>query len=137
MKKIVFLIVAVCLGLASCDSDDNDLVEINSGQYLYSDNAYTVSISDPRAGGITIFENGECVFQQLYSVIFSVAENADCFSWIYDDGLTLETTYSTLTSFTAVVKDNQTGIDLPAKMKFKLDNTVLDANGDGILDSKQ
>lgn len=138
MKKIVLLIVAVCFGLASCSKDDKDLVEINSGQYLYSDNAYTVSINWGLLdqGGITIFENDKRIFQQLYSVIFKAAENADYISLIYD-GLTLEIRYSTLASFTATVKDNQTGLNLPAKMKFKIANRVLDANDDGILDSKQ
>lgn len=136
MKRIaIFILCAVVL---SCSKDDDNIniEDPKMGQYVYTDPIYTISINTMSETGITIFENGKYVFQQLRGVVFSVIENTDYFTLTYE-GLTLDIKYTTKSSFTATIKDNALKIKLPSPMHFKLDNRALDANGDGVLDSTQ
>jgi len=136
MKKIV-VILFVAVGLFSCSSGDDNTEsgDIEWGQYVYSDNKYVVSINAPSNGEITIYENGKCVFQQLTGITFNIIETNEYyhFGWAYD-GLTLTVKHSTKSSFKATVDENTLQISLPNTMQFKLNNTVLDADSDGILD---
>ena len=130
MKKIALFIWAV-IALCSCSRDDTDINAPADGQYIYENGNLTVAINvDNTDTGITIFENGSYVYQSLY---LPVSGSWPVYRYDYVD-LVLDCQYVDNTTFSATVSNNQTEISLPATMLFKLDNRVLDINGDGVLD---
>lgn len=143
MKRLAFsLLVALCL--CACSKDSGLETSPKAGQYIYADGTITaaVNVGKYNTVGITIFENGSYVYQDLngsvqdaqpgYRYSFSGA------GFIHNSGkLVIMCEYSNSKEFTAVVETNETAVTLPASMPFRYDNTVLDINGDGVLDSTQ
>lgn len=143
MKGLVYgLLLALCL--SSCSNDVADAPR--AGQYLYADETITaaVTVSDEYPASITIYEAGKYVYQNLRNGnVVGTWPNYNYTFAAYDTFtgavglLVLSVQFSTSTTFTAVVGANESGVMLPASMVFKRDYSVLDINGDGILDSWQ
>lgn len=139
MRKIIYALFVILI-LASCDKEKAHVPD--EGQYVYSDENYTVAIyvyPDDDDCGITIFENGSYVWQDVYSfnnISGSWPEYEFKFSKDYKK-LTLECSYSNESTFTAMAIENSTGVKIPVSMLFKRDKRMLDKNKDGILDERQ
>ena len=152
MKKNLFLLIAfIATILCSCSSDDGNDNAPKQSQFIYSDNSILVGISIGNPYVISIFKNGECVYQNLYGAkvsgeypIYTYTYNAPGYE--SDVHLKLTCSYSNPSSFTATVEySNIIGenysphykgevITRPSTMLFKADNRILDVNGDGVLD---
>ena len=66
MKKNLFLLIAfIATILCSCSSDDGNDNAPKQSQFIYSDNSILVGISIGNPYVISIFKNGECVYQNL------------------------------------------------------------------------
>lgn len=161
MKKIVFALLAV-LALLSCskDNDESDITPIN-GQYV----GHTEYANEYNNYGSTFcltIENGLCTDFVIYSGVerFNYYRPADIstkgsypkYTYRIND-FAVQARFADLENFTADLsgalcthKEMNYGltgevygvIELKATdIHFKLDNTPLDANGDGLLDSKQ
>lgn len=139
MKRLVInsLLALLCL---SCCSENLQLDTAEdstpkAGQYIFADGAITVSVDIGKYStvGITVFENGKYVYQDLNG---SVSEMLPYYLYIFS-GLVLRCNFSSSSEFSALVEANDNKLNLPASMPFRFDNTVLDINGDGILDSTQ
>lgn len=139
MKRIVTLLAALAF-LAACDKDDSGqltgAITPKAGQYVYTDKTITaaVDLDGSSTVGITIFENGRYVYQCLNGLVSVSAGTAQQYDF---DGLVLICGFTTATDFTATVDNNVTGVALPGSMRFGYSTAVLDANGDGVLDSWQ
>lgn len=148
MKKILFALLTAFM-LVSCqkDSENGSLPKI--GQYLYTDNTYTVAVGvyeNKKSCSITVFENGKYVWQDVRSSdnlsgdwpIYTFAYSSSYYPHYLQSGeIVLNCTYNKNSEFLATVQENTTEINLPTSMQFKYDNKVLDKNGDGILDELQ
>lgn len=142
MKRIVFFI-ALCISLVSCDSnDDNDALPVD-GQYIAETNSmlFSMQLVGGECTGLTIFNSGE-----YFSQTRDVSTSGGYPKYKYTAGsLTFQAKFSDVDKFNASIsggassEDGRTHwvIDGPATFLFSLDNRVLDANGDGILDTVQ
>jgi hypothetical protein len=128
MKKLLLSIAALMLTACSEDSGSPKL-----GQYIYQTNTVTASVQVlQNLSTITVYENGKYKYQYLDGRISGTWP-----AYTYSLGsITLQCTYSSPTSFAAVVSSDGS-TPLPTMATFTYDNTVLDANGDGVLDSWQ
>ena len=134
MKKLLFVMLAAFV-FVSCSKDESDLVP-NDGQYI------------ARSGDMVVcMQLKGRIFHSWTNVTTSGSYPAYTYS-IKD--FTVQARYSSLDAFTATLSGVlhteesdalNTGqslyIGVPASMQFNLDNSVLDANGDGVLDSQQ
>lgn len=135
------LLALLCLFGCSDNSEDNTP---KAGQYIFADGAITASIHIGKYStvGITIFENGKCVYQDLNG---SVSERLPYYLYIFSGiglwhnsgKLVLKCESINRKEITATVEVNETAVNLPAAMPFHYNNKVLDINGDGVLDSWQ
>lgn len=113
------------------------------GQYLYADGTITASvyIGKDNAVGITVFENGKYVYQDVRNGRISGQWPAYKYVFTYgfanNGNLVLSAQFSDSRAFTALVEANDNKLNLPYSMQFHRDDAVLDINGDGILDSMQ
>lgn len=159
MKKIHFVLLALLLFSAcSKDSGESDITPTD-GQYVgyikyegeYSDYNKTICL---------VLENGLCTDLVIYSGTerFNYYHPADIstqgsypkYTYRINDFM-MQTRFADLENFTANlsgmlrthketpdVGETYSIIELEAKgVQFRLDNTPLDADGDGLLDSKQ
>ena len=159
MKKIVFALLAV-LALSACSKDEIDIIPIN-GQYV-GRTEYTDEYNNYSSTYCLTIENGLCTDFAIYSgaerfnyyrpADISTKGNYPKYTYRIND-FTVRARFTDLENFTADLSgvlhthedDTHTfvgeihgSIALEAtNVRFKLDNTPLDANGDGILDSKQ
>ena len=146
MKKLLFVMLAafVCV---SCSKDESDLVP-NDGQYIArsGDMVVCMQLKGGRCPYFAPYIKGR-IFHSWTNVTTSGSYPAYTYS-IKD--FTVQARYSSLDAFTATLSGVlhteesdalNTGqslyIGVPASMQFNLDNSVLDANGDGVLDSQQ
>lgn len=143
MKKILVFLLSVVFVLASCSKDETYADIPKNGQYIYENKNLLVAVYVHESiAGITIFENGKWIYQDLRGSVHG--------SWptyryeyggyryvIYMAKLVLDCQYAENTAFVATVSDNQTEINLPTIMQFRFDKRILDINGDGILDVMQ
>lgn len=161
MKKILFAsLLAFAFVSCSKDSDENDIIP-SDGQYVgrteyvdeYGDfsNTFCITIANGRCTDFVIYSGAEC-FNYYKPADISTKGSYPKYTYRIND-FTVLARYSDLENFTADLSgalsthaENQmldTGevhsiIWLEAKgVQFRLDNTVLDANGDGVLDSRQ
>lgn len=155
MKKIVFILL-VALAFVSCSKDESDIIPTD-GQYV----ACTEYSSEHSSTFCLIIENGRCTDFMVYSDVerfnyykpAAIRTNGSYPKYTYRiNDFTVQARFSDLENFTANLsgvlythKDDALEIGevhgvitFEAKgVQFVLDNTPLDANGDGILDSKQ
>lgn len=144
MKRILFALLITMI-FVSCQKDSENVSQPKTGQYLYTDNTYTVAVGvyeNKKSCSITVFENGKYVWQDVRSdknlsgdwptYIFAYSSY-----YLQSGEIVLNCTYNSNSEFLATVQENTTEINLPASMTFKYDNRVLDKNGDGILDELQ
>lgn len=152
MKKIAFVLLAALLFSAcSKDSSESDITPTD-GQYITTDSEADMLIS-------LVLENGVCTDFVVYTRCERFKYIPDNISTkgeypkyrYYIDDLTIQANFSDLSSFNgtlkgileyAIIEENmqsfgQIGFNGKEPMLFVLDNTPLDANGDGLLDSKQ
>ncbi len=161
MRKILFtVLVAVIFGSCSNDKDENDIIPID-GQYVGC-TEYSDDYSEYNNTFCVVIENGQCVDFVIYSGAerFNYYKPADIrtngsypkYTYRIND-FTMQVRFSDLENFAAnlsgilythkdeanvLVGEIHGTIALEATdIHFKLDNTPLDANGDGVLDSKQ
>lgn len=146
MKKLLFVMLAAFI-FVSCSKDENDLAP-NDGQYIArsGDMVVCMQLKGGRCSYFAPYIKGR-IFHSWTNVTTSGSYPA----YIYSiKGFTVQARYSGLDAFTATLSGVlhteesdalNTGqslyIDVPASMQFNLDNSVLDANGDGVLDSQQ
>lgn len=140
MKKAVIMLAAL-LSLSACskDSDTPDTADnaLRAGQYVYADKTITAAVywDGSSTAGLTLYENGRYVYQCKAG---HVSYNAgSVFEILYGNDMVLICSVSNNVSFSAYVDNNATGVQVPKTMPFRLEASVLDANGDGVLDSWQ
>lgn len=140
MKKAVIMLAAL-LSLSACskDSDAPDTADnaLRAGQYVYADKTITAAVywDGSSTAGITIYENGRYAYQCKAGY---VSHNSGAvFEILCGNDMVLICSVSNNVSFSAYVDNNVTRVQLPKTMPFRLDASVLDANGDGVLDSWQ
>ncbi len=140
MKKAVIMLTAL-LSLSACskDSDTPDTADnaLRAGQYVYADKTITAAVDwdGSSTAGITIYENGRYAYQCKAGY---VSHNSGAvFEILCGNDMVLICSVSNNVSFSAHVDNNVTRVQLPKTMPFRLDASVLDANGDGVLDSWQ
>ncbi len=146
MKKILFAILSV-FAFTSCSSDESETLPTD-GQYVaYSDNV--VYIMQLQGGNCTYF--APFVNGSVLSSWLNVSTSGEYPNYTYRiDDFTVQAHFDGLDSFTATLagalkSEIGNGLNVESHyfateatgVKFRLDNTVLDANGDGVLDSKQ
>lgn len=133
--------LAALLSLSACskDSDTPDTADnaLRAGQYVYADKTITAAVDwdGSSTAGITIYENGRYAYQCKAGY---VSHNSGAvFEILCGNDMVLICSVSNNVSFSAHVDNNVTRVQLPKTMPFRLDASVLDANGDGVLDSWQ
>lgn len=140
MKKAVIMLAAL-LSLSACskDSDTPDTADnaLRAGQYVYADKTITAAVDwdGSSTTGITIYENGRYAYQCKAGYVRH--NSGAVFEILYGNDMVLICSVSNNVSFSAYVDNNVTRVQLPKTMPFRLDASVLDANGDGVLDSWQ
>ena len=140
MKKAVIMLAAL-LSLSACskDSDTADAADnaLRAGQYVSADKTITAAVDwdGSSTTGITIYENGRYAYQCKAGYVRH--NSGAVFEILYGNDMVLICSVSNNVSFSAYVDNNVTRVQLPKTMPFRLDASVLDANGDGVLDSWQ
>ena len=133
--------LAALLSLSACskDSDTPDIADnaLRAGQYVYADKTITAAVNwdGSSTAGITIYENGRYAYQCKAGYVRH--NSGVVFEILYGNDMVLICSVSNNVSFSAHVDNNVTRVQLPKTMPFRLDASVLDANGDGVLDSWQ
>ena len=133
--------LAALLSLSACskDSDTPDTADnaLRAGQYVYADKTITAAVDwdGSSTAGITIYENGRYAYQCKAGYVRH--NSGAVFEILYGNDMVLICSVSNNVSFSAHVDNNVTRVQLPKTMPFRLDASVLDANGDGVLDSQQ
>lgn len=140
MKKAVIMLAAL-LSLSACskDSDTPDTADnaLRAGQYVYADKTITAAVDwdGSSTAGLTLYENGRYAYQCKAGYVRH--NSGAAFEILYGNDMVLICSVSNNVSFSAHVDNNVTRVQLPKTMPFRLDASVLDANGDGVLDSWQ
>lgn len=140
MKKAVIMLAAL-LSLSACskDSDTPDTADnaLRAGQYVYADKTITAAVDwdGSSTTGITIYENGRYAYQCKAGYVRH--NSGAVFEILCGNDMVLICSVSNNISFSAHVDNNVTRVQLPKTMPFRLDASVLDDNGDGVLDSWQ
>ena len=141
MKK-AFITLAALLSLLSACSKDSDTLgtsdnALRASQYIYADKTITAAVGwdGSSTAGITIYENGRYAYQCKAGYVRH--NSGAVFEILYGNDMVLICSVSNNVSFSALVDNNVTRLQLPKSMPFRLDASVLDANGDGVLDSWQ
>ena len=140
MKKAVIMLAAL-LSLSACskDSDTPDAADnaLCAGQYVYADKTITAAVDwdGSSTTGITIYENGRYAYQCKAGYVRH--NSGAVFEILCGNDMVLICSVFNNVSFSAHVDNNVTRVQLPKTMPFRLDASVLDANGDGVLDSWQ
>lgn len=133
--------LAALLSLSACskDSDTPDTADnaLRAGQYVYADKTITAAVDwdGSSTAGITIYENGRYAYQCKAGYVRH--NSGAVFEILCGNDMVLICSVSNNVSFSAHVDNNVTRVQLPKTMPFRLDALVLDANGDGVLDSWQ
>ena len=146
MKKILFAILAIFV-FVSCSSDESELMPTD-GQYVaYTDGVvYVMQLQGGNGIYFAPFINGSVLSSWL-----NVNTSGEYPNYTYRiDDFVVQAHFDGQDSFTATLAGSlkseiSNGLNTEGHyfateatgVKFRLDNTVLDANGDGILDSKQ
>ena len=136
MKKL-FIAALASLLLCSCtDSQDpltGDQIKPKAGQYIYEKDNVTAAVTISETVGVTVFKDGRYVFQELNGHTTGSYPGVQ-----YDFGdLVLVCTFSSSEAFTAIATTVADRVPLTGACAFHYNNKVLDANGDGVLDSWQ
>ena len=138
-KSVIMLATLVSLSACSKDSDTPDIADnaLRAGQYVYADKTITAAVDwdGSSTAGITIYENGRYAYQCKAGYVRH--NSGAVFEILYGNDMVLICSVSNNVSFSAHVDNNVTRVQLPKTMPFRLDASVLDANGDGVLDSWQ
>ena len=133
------LAALVSLSACSKDSDTPDIADnaLRAGQYVYADKTITAAVDwgGSSTAGITIYENGRYAYQCKAGYVRH--NSGAVFEILYGNDMVLICSVFNNVSFSAHVDNNVTHVQLPKTMPFRLDASVLDANGDGVLDSWQ
>lgn len=133
--------LAALLSLSACskDSDTPDTADnaLRAGQYVYADKTITAAVDwdGSSTAEITIYENGRYAYQCKAGYVRH--NSGAVFEILCGNDMVLICSVSNNVSFSAHVDNNVTRVQLPKTMPFRLDASVLDANGDGVLDSWQ
>lgn len=136
MKKL-FIAALASLLLCSCtDSQDpltGDQIKPKAGQYIYEKHNVTAAVTINETVGVTVFKDGRYVFQELNGHATGSYPGVQ-----YDFGdLVLVCTFCSSEAFTAIATTVADRVPLTGACAFHYNNKVLDANGDGVLDSWQ
>ncbi len=141
MKKIL-LYVAICFGFASCDSNDNNGTLPVDGQYVAQtgDMLFSMQLYKGKCLCFTMFDSG-----YYFAQSFSVSTSGDYPEYEYTaKGLTIRVKFTDVDIFNAKLSGGASSVDGTHwviagsfTVTFRLDDRVLDANGDGVLDSWQ
>ena len=136
MKKL-FIAALASLLLCSCtDSQDpltGDQIKPKAGQYIYEKDNVIAAVTISETAGVTVFKDGRYVFQELNGHATGSYPGVQ-----YDFGdLVLVCTFSSSEAFTAIATTVADRVPLTGACAFHYNNSVLDANGDGVLDSWQ
>ena len=133
------LAALLSLSAFSKDSDTPDTADnaLRAGQYVYADKTITAAVDwgGSSTAGITIYENGRYAYQCKAGYVRH--NSGAVFEILCGNDMVLICSVSNNVSFSAHVDNNVTRVQLPKTMPFRLDASVLDANGDGVLDSWQ
>lgn len=143
MKKILLLFTAL-LALVSCSNDEAESdAKVKDGQYISQNGTTVVSVElkGDKCYAITVFSDNKVCFQTIGNV--TTSGEYPNYTYSYNDWA-LKSTFSknafsatTSGSLTANCNNASGIIALPQSMSFTYDTTILDKNGDGILDSVQ
>lgn len=136
MKKL-FIAALASLLLCSCTDSQNpltgDQIKPKAGQYIYEKHNVTAAVTINETVGVTVFKDGRYVFQELNGHATGSYPGVQ-----YDFGdLVLVCTFSSSEAFTAIATTVADRVPLTGACAFHYNNKVLDANGDGVLDSWQ
>lgn len=142
MKKMAVLFMVVCFGIVSC-SKDNDNTMPADGQYIADalDLVVSMDLNNGKCTRFTVYICGE-----YFNQWFDVSTTGSYPKYIYRvDNMDIQTIFNSADNFNATLSgeltsadgNGFTAIDSDLSILFQIDNTVLDADGDGILDSMQ
>lgn len=140
MKKIAVLLLSV-ISLLGCSKDNDTLatdgVTSKNGQYVYADKTITAAVylDGSSTVGITIFENGRYIYQCKAGLVS--LSSGDTMEMVFANDIVFVCSFASERLFSAYVNTNRSGVELPQIMRFSYDSSVLDKNGDGLLDSEQ
>lgn len=139
MRRLALFALLAVFVLASCSKDETYADIPKNGQYIYENKNLLVAVYVHESiAGITIFENGKWVYQDLRGSVHGSWPTCRYeYGGSYKAKLVLDCQYAENTAFVATVSDNQTEVNLPTIMQFRFDKRILDINGDGILDVMQ
>lgn len=139
MKKILFLALAFVLAACSSDDDDHSI----SGQYIARKGNLVISMyfDNGRCDYIAPFVNGQVT--NSWRQIQTAGVYPD-YTYRTED-FTMAVSFASNSGFTATLVGVlkfyvSSGEDIEVNesgLQFRADNTVLDANGDGVLDGIQ
>lgn len=149
MKKIVFVLLA-SLVLLSCTKDESGIIPTN-GQYVAYTEDLVVSLvlDNGQCAGFTLYVRGERLDYNQPAAISTKGEYPKYTYYIND--LSVAVRFSDVSNFSGTLngqlryeKENNglisSGVvvfEHGTPTPFILDNTPLDANADGLLDSRQ
>ena len=149
MKKIVFALLA-SLVLLSCTKDESDIIPTN-GQYVAyaEDLVVSLVLDNGQCVGFTLYVRGERFDYNQPAAISTKGEYPKYTYYIND--LSVAVRFSNVSNFSGTLngelryeKENDglmsAGVvvfEHGTPTPFILDNTPLDANADGLLDSRQ
>lgn len=152
MKYFHYLILMLGFMCMSCSEDDNateETVKPGSYNYIEGDNVISLYFKDGGFSSILIFTDGEVSYQS--HTLDTEGSFPEYTAKVYTDGyhvnpkLEFSAKYNNKT-FNAVTSGTIEGnlgkminktIEIPRSLILKYDQSVLDKNGDGILDIKQ
>lgn len=140
MKKIALLILAV-VALYSCSKDEN-IVKPVDGQYIageFDSFLYCLVLDNGKCIDFAMFHLGKKAVNLCDNV--STSGHFPNYEYRGEDSFTMEANFESTTAFTAILSGGflvgSLYWSINTFLKFKLDNRMLDANGDGILDDMQ
>ena len=150
MKKYLFLLACSILLLGCSDSAPDN--RPSTSQYVYSNNDVTITIeyilySMSEGFRITVYNHGIYCFQDYSDCIGKWPEySVGWKSYFIHNGshrgkenvLNMILHFTTSKELATTLVDAGEDLNIvPQKMTLKVDNTILDKNGDGIIDSFQ
>lgn len=136
MKKL--LLAALAVFLAGCGSDTKDLATSEdgspkTGQYIARTSNIIIAVEYSACPSVTVFTDGRYTYQLIGAKV-----SGSWPAYVIDYGpLVLACDFSKADTFTGKILAEGEASGIPSGLTYRYDTTVLDRNGDGIIDNMQ